>query len=118
MTENGIPRFARGQRPNFFEDPAVDKLLGIVLGLAQEVAVLRDRVDTMERVMERKGSVSRADIEAFVPDAAAAAERANVRAEYLGRVFRVLQHEAGTYSSTQSEQHVGRIEEALGNTAS
>jgi hypothetical protein len=115
VAEKDVPRFSRGKRPHFFDDPAVDQLLGIVLGLTQEVAVLRDRVDTIERVMDRNGTVSRADIEAFIPDAPAVAERAKVRAEYLGRVFRVLQHEAGTYSSAESEQHVGSVESALGS---
>jgi hypothetical protein len=118
VADNGIPRFSRGKRPHFFADPAVDQLLGIVLGLTQELSVLRDRVDTIERVMDRNGSVSRADIEAFIPDEPAVAERARVRSEYLGRVFRVLQHEAGTYSSAESEQHVGSVETALGRAAS
>jgi hypothetical protein len=113
MTDDTIPRFTRSKRPHFFDDPAVDQLLGIVLGLTQEVSVLRDRVDTMERLMDRNGAVSRADIEAYAPDAEGQAERARVRNEYLQRVFRVLRHEAGHYSSDHSEQHVGGIEKAL-----
>jgi hypothetical protein len=113
MSQDRIPRFTRSKRPNFFDDPAVDQLLGIVLGLTQEISVLRDRVDTIERVMDDKGSVSRADIESYVPDAEAQAERAQVRAEYLQRVFRVLRHEAGHYSSSESEQHVGSVEKSL-----
>ncbi len=107
------PRYTRSPRPNFFTDPAVDQLLGVVLGLAQEVSVLRDRVDTIERVMDAKGSVTRADIEAYVPDAAADAERAAVRNEYLQRVFRVLRHDAGMYTSQESEEHVGKVEQSL-----
>jgi hypothetical protein len=113
MSQDRIPRFTRSKRPNFFDDPAVDQLLGVVLGLTQEVSVLRDRVDTMERLMDRNGAVSRADLEAYVPDAAAQAERAQLRNDYLQRVFRVLRHEAGHYSSSESEQHVGGVEKAL-----
>lgn len=118
MADQEIPRFTRSKRPNFFDDPAVDQLLGVVLGLTQEVAVLRDRVDTIERLMDRNGAVTRADLEAWTPDAKSQAERAQVRAEYLQRVFRVLRHEAGTYSSAESEEHVGSIEKALASAVS
>lgn len=113
MSDESMPRFSRGKHPQFFDDPAVDQLLGVVLGLTQEVAVLRDRVDTIERVMDRKGAVTRADLEAYVPDAAAAAERARVRNEYLQHVFRVLRREAGSYSSGESEQYVAGVEREL-----
>lgn len=116
MADKEIPRFTRSKRPNFFDDPAVDQLLGIVLGLSQEVSVLRDRVDTMERLMDRNGAVSRADLEAYVPDAKAQAERAQIRADYLQRVFRVLRHEAGTYSAAESEQYVSSVEKSLADS--
>lgn len=110
---DATPRYTRSKRPNFFDDPAMDQLLGVVLGLTQEVSVLRDRLDAVERVMDSKGAVTRADIEAYVPDAAAEAERARTRDEYLQRVFRVLRHDAGMYSSAESEEYVENVEQTL-----
>jgi hypothetical protein len=108
-----LPRHWRGKRPQFFDDAAVDELLGIVLGLTQEVSVLRDRLDSVERLLDAKGTVTRAELEAYVPDAAAAAERAQVRNDYVQRVFRVIRREAGTYSTAESEQHVAGVEKEL-----
>lgn len=111
--EDAIPRYSRGKRPQFFDDPAVDELLGIVLGLTQEVSVLRDRVDAVERLLDAKGTVTRAELEAYQPDAAAAAERAKVRADYVQRVFRVVRREAGTYTTGESEQYTAGVEREL-----
>ena len=41
----------------------------MVMGLAGEVAVMRDRLDTLERLLERTGALQRAEIEQFRPDA-------------------------------------------------
>ena len=48
-----LKRKARGERPYFFADPNVDKVIAMVMGLAGEVAVMRDRLDTLERLLER-----------------------------------------------------------------
>ena len=45
---------AKGKKPTFFADPQVDKLMAIVMALAGEVSVLRERLDTVERLAESK----------------------------------------------------------------
>ena len=84
---------AKGKRPVYLDDPQVDKLLSIVLALAGEVSVLRDRLDTVERLAQAKGILSIEEIEAYQPDDQVAQERERWRADYLGRVLRVLQEE-------------------------
>lgn len=83
----------RGKRPYFFDDPAVERVLAITMAVAQEVAVLRERLDTIERLLERKGGVSRADIDAFEPDQDAATQRAEWSRMYIARVLRIVQQE-------------------------
>ena len=39
----------------FFEDPALDRAFGVVMSLATEVYVLRDRLRAMERLLNEKG---------------------------------------------------------------
>ena len=39
----------------FFEDPALDRAFGVVMALAQEVWVLRDRVRAMEAQLAARG---------------------------------------------------------------
>jgi hypothetical protein len=39
----------------FFEDPALDRAFGVVMALAQEVWVLKDRVAAMEAQLAERG---------------------------------------------------------------
>jgi len=92
MSEEAIhlPRDPKGRRAQFHQDPAIDQLMAIVLALTAEVSVAFERMDTLERLLERAGSLSKDDIEAFRPDEAAAAQRARQREELIQRVFQVL----------------------------
>lgn len=85
-----LPRDPKGRRAQFYADPAIDQLWAVVTSLTAEVSVAFDRLDTLERLLERDGSVSRASIEAYRPDDAAAGERARRREELIQRVFQVL----------------------------
>jgi hypothetical protein len=51
--------------PHFFDDPNVDRLMTMVMNLAAEVSVLRERLDTHEQVAAEKKLFTPADIEAF-----------------------------------------------------
>ena len=88
-----LRRTAKGKRPRYFSDPAVDRLLGILMTLVGEVSVLRDRLDSVERLIEKGGLFRQEDIDGFQPDEEAEAERENVRRRYVERVMRVVQNE-------------------------
>jgi hypothetical protein len=83
----------RGKRPYFFDDPAVERVLAITLAVAQEVAVMRERLDTVERLLEKHGGLTRAEIDAYEPDQASATERAEWSRMYVARVLRIVQQE-------------------------
>ncbi|MCA2998582.1 MAG: hypothetical protein ACKO1K_09160 [Burkholderiales bacterium] len=83
----------RGKRPYFFDDPAVERVLAITMAVAQEVAVLRERLDTVERLLEKHGGLTRAEIDAYEPDQASATERAEWSRMYIARVLRIVQQE-------------------------
>ena len=84
---------AKGRRPELHDDPAIDRLLSLTMAVVGEVSVLRERMDTVERLLEQKGSISRADIEAYVPDRAAGQERGLATRAYISRVMRGFQQE-------------------------
>jgi hypothetical protein len=84
-----LPRHTRGKRPHFFDDPAIDQMMTFLIELTTEVSVMRERLDTVERLLERDGSVTRAAIEAYVPEAGVETERAAWRDAYVKRVFRM-----------------------------
>lgn len=84
---------AKGKRPIYFQEPEVDKLLAIVMALAGEISVLRERLDTLERLLEEKGIISLAEIEAYQPDEQVAQEREQWRTDYIARLLRVIEEE-------------------------
>lgn len=88
-----LQKKARGERPRYFDDPAIDKTLSITLALAGEVAVLRDRIDSIERLLEAGQAVSRRAVDAYVPDAGVRADRDAWRERYLDTVLRIVHQE-------------------------
>jgi hypothetical protein len=92
---------AKGKRPSYFEDPAIDRTLSIVMAVAGEVAVLRERLDTVERLLDAKGTISRADIESYTPDRQAGAERGLLTKEYLARILRGVQQDMEAMAVTE-----------------
>jgi hypothetical protein len=85
-----LPRRSKGRRPEFYDDPAIDQLFAIVTALAAEMSVAFDRLDTLERVLVRRGALSASALESYEPDARAAQQRAQRRDELLQRVFAVF----------------------------
>ncbi|MDH3511640.1 MAG: hypothetical protein OER85_12380 [Gammaproteobacteria bacterium] len=86
-------RTAKGKRPQFFSDPDVDRLLAIIVPLIGEVAVLRDRLDAVERVAEKHDLFAQEEIEKFDPSADEQQARDSWREQYLDRIFRIAQSE-------------------------
>jgi hypothetical protein len=86
-------RRAKGKRPEYFADPALDRLFSTVFAMAAEISAMKERQDTLERLLDRKGTISRADIEAYEPDRAAAEERGLETRAYLARIMRGFQQE-------------------------
>lgn len=82
-----------GKRP-YFLTPETERVLAITMAAVQELAVARERIDTLERLLEAKGVVRRDEIEQFAPTADQAAERGLWMQEYLTRVLRIVQQEA------------------------
>ncbi|WP_230293601.1 hypothetical protein [Croceicoccus sp. Ery5] len=72
--------------PNMSE--ADDRLLGMVVALTSELAVLRERVDTLERVLADGGTITGSAVEDFRPDAGAQAERDAIRQRIIAKVMK------------------------------
>lgn len=85
---------AKGKRPWFFADPDVERVMAIAMSIAMEHAVTRQRLDALERLLERKGLMTRAELDAFTPDPEAEAERTRWMKAYIARVLRIIQQEA------------------------
>lgn len=84
---------AKGRRPQFFELEESERLMGILMAVVEELAVTRERLDTVERLLEAQGNLDRSAIEAFHPNAKQARERGLKHQEYIARVLRIVQQE-------------------------
>lgn len=93
MSDRTLQRKAQGQRPYFFEDPNIDKLVSMIMGLAGEVSVMRDRSDTLEQLLQTKGLVTQKEINEFQPTAEMMDDRATWRKTYLSEILRVIEGE-------------------------
>lgn len=104
-----LQRKARGERPVFFEDPNVDKLISMIMGLAGEVAVLHDRSDTLERLLQTKGLVKQSEIDSFEPSIQVQGERASWRKNYLSEILRIIESELEGQKSGDREPYENAV---------
>ena len=70
----------------FFEDPAIDRAMAIVMALATEVYVLRDRVFAMEQQLAAKGTLDVAALDAE-PTGEERLARAADRADFVAHIM-------------------------------
>ncbi len=71
-----------------------EQALAMIAALTSELAVTRERLDTVERLIEAAGVFERAAIENFAPQPAQAAERDGIRRRIIARIFRPLRDAA------------------------
>jgi hypothetical protein len=104
---------AKGRRPYFFDDPAIDKVLAMTMAIAGELAVTRERLDTVERILAERGLLSAADIDAWRPDEQAKQERAVIRQEYIARVLMILRNEVEELEQRKAEADYEALQRQL-----
>jgi hypothetical protein len=73
----------------FFDDPAVDRLMGVVMALASETYVLKDRINVLERQLAAAGHVDTAKL-VVAPDQAAEAADFDEAAEFTRTLLEPL----------------------------
>ena len=105
---------SQGTRPEYFSDPMNEQHFSMTTALMAELAVARERIDTLERVLENNGLLKRAEVEGFVPDEEAATERQTAQIEYSARIFRGLQQQVEAMQ--QKELSVEEMAKRLGET--
>ena len=104
---------SKGGRPYFYDDPAVERVLNISLAIATEVAVVRERMDTIERLLEAKGILQQAEIEAFVPTDEQAEERQLWHARYAARIMRIVQQELAAIAHPENNMPMQQIADEI-----
>ncbi len=111
-----LERHARGKRPNFYDTPGMDDAMAMILVLANELSVVRDRLDTVERVAAAKGIMLDAEIEAYEPDQAVLEAREARRQDFLSRLFYLARKQAAELASGDSaERYQGALDDIAVN---
>jgi hypothetical protein len=108
-----LPRKAAGPRPEYFEDPAIDKVLSMTLALAGEVAVMRDRIDTLERLLAKGEKVSPEIIDAYQPSIEAKQARDAWREQFLDIVMRRVHQEKESLEAMSASQAYDKLVEQV-----
>src|SRR6185312_990286 len=78
------------EKEKLLGDPILDSMMGVVMRLARELYVTRDRLEVMEQLMERKGVFAAQDIERYQPDEQARASIAARRDEFIENILEPL----------------------------
>ena len=95
-------RDAKGKRPGFYDTPALDQMMSMIMVLAGEVSVLTDHVDSIERVAAANGLDLAGGIAALSLDQAALEVREARRQALLDRLFYLMRKEAAEATRQES----------------
>lgn len=88
-----LPKHVSGARPAFHTDPAIDRLIAMVLALTREVSVLRDRFDTLEIIGQDAGWLHPGAVETYFAPLEVRQRRETAREAMIGRVLSILSEE-------------------------
>lgn len=107
-----MKRESRGKRPQFYEKPALDQMMSMIMVLAGECSVLADEVDSMKRVFANRGIDLAGEMAALRLDEAALEAREARRQQMLGRLFYLVRKEAAEAAGNEtSETYVAALDE-------
>lgn len=104
MNRPHVIKDAKGKRPEFFPEPGIDRALSMIMVLASELNVLRDRLDAAERVAKGHGIDLAAGIDALVLDAEALESREAWRQGFMDRLFYLARKEAGEAAAQETAE--------------
>ena len=85
---------AKSRKPIPGGSEAEDRLLAMVTALTGELAITRERLDTLERLVEKAGVVTQEQVESFTADEKQFEERLSLRKRLIAKVFRPLREAA------------------------
>ncbi|WP_448212060.1 hypothetical protein [Colwellia sp. MEBiC06753] len=102
---------AKGQRPYFLAEKQTEQVLSIAMSLAMELNVANERIATLEKILEAKGILTRAEVDGFIPDGIETQYRSEKTQHYLARVLRILQQDQEEINA--DEPSISEVEQYL-----
>jgi hypothetical protein len=107
-----LRRTIRGGRHYFFADPAIDKLLAMLVTLASEVWAGRERLAALESIGVKRGMLGVGEVDAHEFDEAEEAALAAQRKEFIDSLFRVIA-ENRTRTETPEVRRVSAVRKSV-----
>jgi hypothetical protein len=104
---------SKGARPYFMNDPAVERVFNITMAVATELAVVRERLDTIERLLQKKGVLLQNEIETFEPNDEEAEIRQLWHARYAARIMRIVQQELDALAKPENNTPMHQIADEI-----
>ena len=87
--EGGMPLV--GDNPTYFDEPVQDALVNMIMELAAQVWVNRERMSALEAVLEDAGQLNSDAVESYQPTADQAAARRVARDSFVADILREIQ---------------------------
>ena len=87
--------------------------MAMVLALAEELSVTRERLDALERVLQAKGAIEADAVDEWVPDEVAAEKREARRQAFVARLFRVVEAELDALKAQRGDFDEASLRDAL-----
>lgn len=81
---------ARQPEQHFFADPALDRAVAMIMTLAAELYVVKDRVRSLEVALVQRGVLAHGTLDQYVPDPAERGRIEAERAAYVGELMRCV----------------------------
>lgn len=96
MTKHPPPIPAQGDAPvNFFDTPGMDGLYRMCLSLAEQLALTRDRLDTLERILQARGGPTQEELNLFEPSETDEKAKAALMAQIADNILAPLDASIG-----------------------
>lgn len=109
-----IPRQARCKRPSFFNDSATDQLITMMLETMSELWVVKERLYTLEKVLEEQGLSVRQPIDSCRFTAEEMRQLEDTRRQFVESIMRSLEANFVTQKRMQSE--IDELREEMQNS--
>ena len=74
----------------FLDHPSIDRVMKVVMALAQETYVNRDRLALVEKILDDKGVLTRTDLDQYQPGDAEQQEIEQRRDEFVASILRPI----------------------------
>ena len=74
----------------FLDHPSIDKVMKVVMALAQETYVNRDRLALVENILDDKGVLRREDLDRYEPSAAEQEAVVARRDDFVATILRPI----------------------------